>query len=131
MTDAEALRHVLIAAAREFNAGRFFEAHEVLEEGLEAAPPEFWELLVGLVQIAVGYHKVSQHMWSGAKRMLALGLEKLEPFAADAAGMNVDALRQRVRTDLEGLARGTLDAGDFVRRPPRLQPLGSRGDRME
>ncbi len=131
MTDAEALRQVLIAAAREFNAGRFFEAHEVLEEGLEAVPGEFWELLVGLVQIAVGYHKLSQHMWSGAKRMLALGLEKLEPFAAAAAGMNVDALRQRVRIDLESLGRGTLDAGEFARHPPRLQPLGSRGERME
>ncbi len=131
VTDAVALRRVVIAAAREFNAGRFFEAHEVLEEGLDAVPAELWELFIGLVQVAVGYHKVTQNLWSGARRMLELGVEKLDPFAANAAGLNVDALRRRARADMEALGRGTFDVGDFTRRPPRLQPLGSRDDRID
>src|SRR5690349_6622565 len=51
-----ALRAVVVAAARDFNTGRYFEAHEVLEDGLEVVPEALWELFVGLIQIAVGYH---------------------------------------------------------------------------
>ena len=41
-----------------FNAGEFFEAHEVFEDLLdEVEGDERWELLVALIQIAVGYHK--------------------------------------------------------------------------
>lgn len=131
MADEVALRRVLIAAAREFNAGRFFEAHEVLEEGLDAVPAEIWELIIGLVQVAVGYHKITQNLWSGARRMLELGVQKLDTFAAHAAGLNVDALRRRARADMEALGRGTFDLGNFSRRPPRLQPLGPRDDRID
>lgn len=123
MAGPELLRAVIIDAAREFNAGRYFEAHEVLEEGLDAVPDEVWSLFIGLIQIAVGYHKVTQQRWSGARRMLEIGLQKIEPFAAHAAGLNLVALRQRVGADLERLRCGDFDAGVFARTPPRLQPL--------
>jgi hypothetical protein len=118
-----AVRLALVAAAREFNAGRYFEAHEVLEEALDEVPEAYWDLVLGLIQVAVGYHKASQGLRPGAARMLALGLEKLEPFAADAAGLRLDGLRRRARADREALARGCFDEADFRRRPPRLQPL--------
>ncbi len=60
MNDSQGLRAVIIAAARQFNAGRYFEAHEILEDGLETVPDELWNLLLGLIQIAVGYHKLMQ-----------------------------------------------------------------------
>lgn len=119
------MREVLIAAAREFNAGRFFEAHEVLEDGLDAVPADQWDLFIGLIQVAVGYHKVTQQLWDGARRMLNLGLEKLEGLGDGAAEFNVAALRQRVRADLDALATGTFDLEAFRRHPPRLQPLAA------
>lgn len=124
VTTPAALRAVVINAAREFNAGRYFEAHEVLEEGLDAVPDTQWELFIGLIQIAVGYHKTTQQLWSGARRMLALGLDKVAPFPAAAAGVNLETLRQRVRDDLAELRSGTFDEGKFARHPPRLQPRG-------
>jgi predicted metal-dependent hydrolase len=120
------VRRRLIDAAREFNAGRYFEAHEALEEGLDDVPGELWELFIGLIQIAVGYHKISQGLASGATRMLALGLEKVEPFPADAADLDLAGLRERARRDLERLRSGRLDTAELERRPPRLRPLGRR-----
>jgi hypothetical protein len=117
------LHAVLISAARAFNAGEYFEAHEVLEDALETVPDHLFELFVGLIQIAVGYHKATQKLWSGARRMLHLGREKLVPFPAEAAGINLEALRQRVDADLEKLHSGRFDLEACVRHPPRLQPL--------
>ena len=126
MATAAPLPRLIIAAAREFNSGRYFEAHEVLEEGLEAVPDAMWELVVGLIQIAVGYHKVSQQLWSGAARMLERGLAKIEPFPATAAGVNLEGVRSRVRADIQHLRSGSFDVPAFRRRPPRLQPLSRK-----
>jgi len=115
------LRRLVIAAAREFNAGRYFEAHEVLEDGLEAVPDELWSLFIGLIQIAVGYHKTTQRLWSGAARMLQLGLEKVASYPDETAGVRLEALRQRVRADVDALRAGAFDPDGFARRPPRLQ----------
>ena len=122
MKGPHALRAVIIAAAKEFNARRYFEAHEVLEDGLEAVPDELWDLFLGLIQIAVAYHKLTQRRWGGAARMFELGLQKAERFPADAAGVHLEALRQRVRRDLAALHAGDFDAAELARRPPRLQP---------
>jgi predicted metal-dependent hydrolase len=123
MIAVDPVRKVVLDAAREFNAGRYFEAHEVLEDGLEEVPEPLWNLFVGLVQIAVGYHKATQQLWTGATRMLELGLKKAQAFPADAAGVNLEALRRRVRADVEALRGHRFDATAFARRPPRLQPL--------
>ena len=88
-----------------FNAGRFFEAHEAFEALLDTVEDDDrWPLVLGLVQVAVGYHK-----WSsghpGAATMLARGLEKLAPFPPLAWGVAVERLRRRIRADLARLAR--------------------------
>jgi predicted metal-dependent hydrolase len=123
VADPQAVRRLIIEAAREFNAGRYFEAHEVLEDGLEVVPEELWALFVGLIQIAVGYHKVTQELRRGARQMLERGFKKIAAFPPQAAALNLGALRQRVHADIENLRSGTFDANVFVRQPPRLQPL--------
>jgi hypothetical protein len=110
----------LLAAAREFNSGRYFEAHEALEEALDDLPDDLWNLFLGLIQVSVGYHKATQPLRPGAARMLEKGLDKLEPFPGDAAGIALDDLRARARRDLEDLTAGRFDQADFERRPPRL-----------
>jgi predicted metal-dependent hydrolase len=107
---------------RHFNAGRFFEAHEAFEELLDALEgDDRWELLVALIQVAVGYHKcASGH--PGAERMLRLGLAKLAPFADDARGVAVGALRIRVAADADRLAAGEDLAARLAADPPRLVP---------
>ncbi len=115
------MRAVLIAAAREFNAGRYFEAHEVLEEGLDAVPAEHWDLVIGLIQTAVGYHKATQQLWDGARRMLSLGAKKLEAYADGSVDLKLAPLRERVGADIDALAAGRFDLAAFRRHPPRLQ----------
>jgi len=116
------LRRAVIDAAREFNSGRYFEAHEALEESLEEVPDELWNLFLGLIQISVGYHKASQKRWSGAAKMLGLGLRKTNPYPGDAAGVQLEALRQRVQRDIDNIEAGRLEAVLAVEAPPRLQP---------
>jgi predicted metal-dependent hydrolase len=113
----------IIDAARAFNAGHYFEAHEILEETLDDVPDELWDLFVGLIQIAVGYHKVTQELWGGAAHMLQIGVEKVARYAATAGGVNLEPLRERVRADVATLEAGSFDRVAFVRQPPRLQPL--------
>lgn len=120
-------REALIAAAREFNRGRFFEAHEELEEALDDVPDEQWNLFLGLIQIAVGYHKVTQRLWTGAARMLRIGLEKVEDLPATFGGVNLGPLRERVRADRDALDERRFDEEAFGRDPPRLQPLPDGG----
>src|SRR5881396_2565824 len=100
------------AAVRRFNAGEFFEAHEGFEALLdEVEGDDRWDLLVALIQVAVGYHKrAAGH--PGAERMLRLGTEKLARFPAIAYGIDLDALRRRVADDLTGVSLAS---------PPRIE----------
>ncbi len=115
-------RDALIAAAREFNGGRYFEAHEALEEALDDLPDEQWNLFLGLIQIAVGYHKITQGLWSGAARMLTIGLEKVEGLPPRYGGVSLEPLRTRARRDRDALDARRFDDAAFRADPPRLQP---------
>jgi predicted metal-dependent hydrolase len=108
-----------LEGVRRFNAGEFFEAHEAFEECLDAVEDDDrWTLLLGLIQVAVGYHKhTAGH--PGAERMLALGGAKLAPLPDVAWGVRIEALRRRVATDLAALARG-----EGIAPAPRIE-LGS------
>ena len=99
-----------------FNAGRFFEAHEAFEELLDDVEEDArWDLLVALIQVAVGYHKwTSGH--PGAARMLGLGLEKLAAFPDVAWGIDVGTLRARVAGD-RAAAEGAMTP---MTRAPRI-----------
>lgn len=121
MSDDRLRAHV-IAAAREFNAGRYFEAHEQLEDALDAVPDEEWTLFVGLIQIAVGYHKASQGLAAGAERMLSIGLEKVAAYPERAGGVELGGLRERARADRDALHSGA-DPLSILKTPPRLMPL--------
>lgn len=62
-----------------FNQGEFFECHEVLEDlwrPLPAGPEKMF--LQGLLQVGVGFHHWKNGNHTGAKNLLAAGLEKLE-----------------------------------------------------
>jgi hypothetical protein len=99
---------------RRFAAGEYFEAHEAFEDCLDdVESDERWDLLVALIQVAVGYHKLASGN-PGGERMLGLGGEKLEAFPDVAWGVAVGALRRRVATDRE------CPAMAFTRDPPRI-----------
>jgi predicted metal-dependent hydrolase len=113
------LPHAFLDGVRRFNAGQFFEAHEAFEELLGAVETDGrWELLVALIQVAVGYHKcASNHL--GGRVMLEKGLAKLAPFADDAGGVAIGALRARLASDVATLAAGAPSTR-VVAVPPRI-----------
>jgi predicted metal-dependent hydrolase len=101
---------------RLFNARQFFEAHEAFEELLDDVEEDGrWELLVALIQVAVGYHKLASG-YDGAARMLGLGAEKLAAFPDVAWGIDVGALRARAAQDAASAGAAMRLASD----PPRL-----------
>jgi len=111
----------LFHGIRRFNAGQFFEAHEAFEDVLDQVEEDGrWDLVVALIQVAVGYHKLASR-YDGAARMLGLGLEKLAAFPAVAWGVDVDALRTRVAEDITAL-EGAAGSGEarLTADPPRI-----------
>ena len=73
---AGTLGDALEAAALLFDAGLFFEAHEVLEPHWRRASGDTREALQGLIQIAVGYqHRVNGNA-HGARSLLGGGVSK-------------------------------------------------------
>lgn len=114
-----------VAGVAHFNGGAFFEAHEAFEELLDLVDGDArWDLLVALIQVAVGYHKAAAGH-DGAERMLRLGAEKLRAFEALAFGLDVRALRSRVEDDLDAAAHGEAVAARLAHDPPRLRLVAS------
>jgi hypothetical protein len=102
-----------------FNAGNFFEAHEIWEElWLESVGPER-PLLQGLVQIAAGYAKVESGVRGGAIKLLARGLEHVRQFGPAAFRIAIGPFVDGVDADLQRL-RAAVDGPvslDLVRAP--------------
>jgi hypothetical protein len=76
----------------EFNAGRFFQAHEIWEEGWHPAPePErdFWQ---GLIQVAVGLTHRQRGNPKGAVTLLHRGARKLRRYGERHAGIPVQTI---------------------------------------
>lgn len=108
----------LLRAIKDFNSGHYFEAHEHLEEALDDVEDQadLWDLFVGLIPIAVGYHKYASG-YVGGEKVLRLGLEKVASLPAVCAGMRLEELRQRVREDL---ANSSKVLERLQREPPRI-----------
>jgi predicted metal-dependent hydrolase len=104
-----------------FNAGRYFDAHEVWEEAWLTERGDTRLFLQALIQVAAGCHKAGQGKAEGCARLLAAGLEKLGPLAP-AFGIE-DFARELalVHARAVGWTRGQgADAGPI----PTLPPVG-------
>jgi uncharacterized protein len=83
----------LAEAQRLLDAGRPFEAHEVLEEAWKAAPAAERELWRGLAQLAVGLTHAARGNAAGAAALIARGSANISgyreqpPHGIDVAGL--------------------------------------------
>lgn len=108
----------------EFNAGHFFEAHEVWEEQWNDLLGDERSFVQGLIQIAAGYLKLELGNRDAARKLWTKGLDRSRAVAADEA----TGWRQffaAVAGDLDALSRGAVIT------PPRidLNPVSSGGSR--
>ncbi len=71
-------RDLLIAAARLFDAGLYFEVHELLEPWWRDARGPTRESIQGLIQIAVGFQHAANGNLPGARSLLVEGAARLD-----------------------------------------------------
>lgn len=91
------LRETVAAAATLFDAGLYFEVHEVLEPRWVAASGEEREALQGLIQVAVAWQHFANGNLAGAGSLLVEGGARLHG-------------RRLLGTDLDAFARAATQA---------------------
>ncbi len=89
----------------QFNAERFFDAHESWEAIWVRAPEPDKTFLQGITQVSAAFHHHSKGNYAGAITLLQQGLEKLEQFPADYRGVNLAKLREEAGQWLQIIAR--------------------------
>lgn len=99
-----------------FNKGKFFDAHEVLEDVWRAGPPEEKKFLQGLIQVAVGLHHHSRGNRAGARSLLARANRNLSAYPARHGGIELAQLRAQVERWV-----GALEEGQTTPAPPRIE----------
>jgi len=77
---------------RLFNAGEYYEAHEVIEHEWHAELRPIRRLYQGILQIGVGFHHARNNNHRGAVLLLADGVEKTSLFAPTAQGLDLARL---------------------------------------
>ncbi len=89
-----------------FNAGEFYEAHEVWEDVWRDAAGLEKKFLQGLIQAAVALHHRSTGNAVGAGSLMARGLRNLEDCPAEYGGIRLEELRKALGEWREALERG-------------------------
>ena len=117
-------RSVLAAAAALFDAGLFFEVHELLEPYWFRAEGAEREALQGLIQVAVGFQHLANGNLEGARALLRDGAHQ-GGSRATRAGRPRTRARSRPRWPAP---RRILPLGAEARRAVRLDP-GARAFR--
>jgi hypothetical protein len=102
------LEMILEQAALLFDARLYFEVHELLEPHWLQATGRERETLQGLIQVAVGFHHLSNGNGAGARALLHDGAAKL--LGREMAGMAVDAFARAVVSILDEVIRLGADA---------------------
>jgi uncharacterized protein len=99
----------------EIRAGRYFEAHEELEEAWRAAPAEERDFFQGLVHFAVAWYQAGRGRPVATASQLEKAARRLAPFSPAHRGVDVAAVLAQVETAQALVAEGSLDL-----EPPRL-----------
>lgn len=85
----------------EFNAGRYFECHDTLEDlwsGIRGPSRDFFQ---GLIQVAVAFHHLGNGNRAGARSLLEKALGRLEKYGDAHLGLDLGAHRAELRRWLE------------------------------
>ena len=105
-----------------FNAGEYFEAHEVLEHAWNEESGPVRELYRGILQVAVAYLQITRRNYNGAMKMFLRLRQWLDPLPDTCRGVDVARLRAdalAARRAVEAL--GAEGLGEFD--PALLKPV--------
>ena len=104
----------------EFNEGRFFEAHEVLEDLWHEYREVDRTFIQGLIQIAAAYYHLQSSNFRGAASQFTKGSEKLAQFLPFYKDVAVAGLLDDVRENLQRI-RQANQAGEDSFTYPKIQ----------
>jgi len=104
-----------------FNAGLYFECHELLEGVWRATPGPERAFYHGIVQVAAAFYHYEKRNLHGARTLLTKGMLKLEEFPDHYRGVDLAAFRRMLRPWLEHFKTGGPNA-------PQALPIISMDD---
>lgn len=90
-------------------AGRYFDAHEELEDEWRSAPSEERDFLQGLVHIAVAWLHAERDNRPGCERQLEKAARRLGPYAPEHRGVDVARVLDDVAAARSLVARDSLE----------------------
>jgi uncharacterized protein len=96
------------------NTGKFFEAHEVLEDVWRDAPFEEKKYWQGLVQVAVALHHHSTGNMVGARSVMARAARNLGPCSREWHGIDIGELRRVLTEWLEAVQKGKATSSPVI-----------------
>lgn len=98
-----------------FNAGEYFEAHEVLEHAWNADETAAKELYRAILQVAVAYLQIERRNYRGAVKMFLRVRQWIDPLPDRCRGVDIADLRasaRQVETKLLDLGEGGIGGFD-------------------
>ncbi len=90
-------------------AGRYYAAHEELEEAWRAAQPAERDFFQGLVHVAVAWYQAGRGRPVATARQLEKAARRLEPFAPEHRGIDVAQVLAQVEAAQDRVAAERLD----------------------
>ncbi len=87
-TDPQALAQ----AVREFNAWRFYDCHETLEDVWREQARDIADFYQGLIKVAAGFHHLLRGNHKGAVSLFSGGIDLLQPFRPACLGVDIGRL---------------------------------------
>jgi predicted metal-dependent hydrolase len=89
--------------------GKFFAAHEELEDAWRAAAPPERDFLQGLVHVAVAWYQAGRGNKVGCERQLEKALRRLAPYAPSHRGVDLAALQRQLEAAAARVEAGSLE----------------------
>ena len=89
--------------------GRYFDAHEELEDEWRSAPSEERDFLQGLVHVAVAWLHAERENRPGCERQLEKAARRLGPYAPEHRGVDVARVLDDVAAARSLVARNSLE----------------------
>ncbi len=87
----------------EFNQREFYACHDTLEALWMDALHPLKLFYQGILQLAVAYYHLGNGNWKGGVILLSTGIQRLEYFAPEYLGIDVELLLDKSSTCLERL----------------------------
>ncbi len=105
---SEAEQALLQRGVAQFNARRYFECHDTLEELWTGLRDERRDFVQGLIQLAVAFYHLANGNLPGAVRVFDRGLERLRGYPAVYEGLETGPLREAALRWREAAVRDAL-----------------------